>query len=69
MMHSLILYGYGEIVLQLVLLILTILFFVFICLFFTNSIIKGVKRKNEVSIEEEIMCRKSEEGQGIGNSE
>ncbi|MFF2874727.1 hypothetical protein ACFVR2_00235 [Gottfriedia sp. NPDC057991] len=44
MRHSLLVYGYGEIVLQFVLLILAILFFVSICLFLLNSIIKGVKR-------------------------
>ncbi|WP_088014374.1 hypothetical protein [Gottfriedia acidiceleris] len=44
MRHSLLSYGYGEIVLQFVLLLLAILFFVFICLFLLNSVIKGVKR-------------------------
>lgn len=48
MRHSLLSYGYGEIVLQLVLLILAILFFVSICLFLLNSIIRGVKRNRKL---------------------
>lgn len=50
MRHSLIAYGYGEIVLQFVLLILAILFFVSICLFLLNSIIKGVKRNKNFEV-------------------
>ncbi|KQL38023.1 hypothetical protein AN960_13745 [Bacillus sp. FJAT-25509] len=50
MRHSLIAYGYGEIVLQFVLLILAILFFVCICLFLLNSIIKGVKRNKNFEV-------------------
>ncbi|PGL67245.1 hypothetical protein CN925_20000 [Bacillus sp. AFS055030] len=44
MRHSLLAFRFGEIVLQFVLLILAILFFVSICLILLNSIIKGVKR-------------------------
>jgi len=48
MRHSILAYGYGEIVLQFVLLILAILFFVSICIFLLNSIIRGVKRNRKL---------------------
>lgn len=62
MRHSLLSYGYGEIVLQFVLLILAILFFVSICLFLLNSVIKGVKRnKNFEGIKRQDQRKDREE--------
>jgi predicted Holliday junction resolvase-like endonuclease len=40
---------FDEMVVQLILLILTILFFVSICLFLLNYMIRGIKRKNEMN--------------------
>lgn len=64
MRHSLLWYGYGEIVLQLVLLILAILFFVSICLLMLNSIIKGVKRSKDDGLKKIQDLGKSSDDKG-----
>ncbi|WP_088068432.1 hypothetical protein [Gottfriedia luciferensis] len=53
--------GYGEIVLQLVFLILAILFFVFICLFLLNSIIRGYKKSRDLGESNQIKEKNKEE--------